>query len=131
MSAYRQNIFLQMIFWHFFEVPKEILKAWRNFLLFNLHYFSIPLLLKTFFSPWKRYQEYYGRGFNLGRFLEAFFANLIFRILGAIMRTFLIIIGLLTEVILIIVGLLAFLGWLILPVILIIIFILGFRMLFI
>ena len=99
--------------------------------MFNLHYFSIPLLLKTFFSPWKRYQEYYGRGFNLGRFLEAFFANLIFRILGAIMRTFLIIIGLLTEVILIIVGLLAFLGWLILPVILIIIFILGFRMLFI
>lgn len=115
----RQNIFFQWIFWQFLEVPRNILMAWSNFLKFNLNYFSIPLLIKTFFSPWRRYKVSYGKGFDAGRYFEAFFSNFIFRILGAILKSFLIFIGLLAEVFIILGGMIVFLGWLVLPAILI------------
>jgi hypothetical protein len=117
--AKKQNIISQWITWHFLEVPREILKAWKNFLKFNLNYFSVPLLLKTFFAPWRRYRMSYGKGFNLNRYLEAFFSNLIFRTLGAVMRSFLIVIGLMVEILIIFAGIVVFFGWLILPALLI------------
>lgn len=112
-------MFSQWVFWQFFEMPGNILKAWINFLLFNLNYFSIPLLLKTFFSPWRRYKWSYGKGFDIKRYLEALFSNLISRILGAVMRSFLIFVGLLAEIFIIFAGIIIFLGWLVLPVLLI------------
>ena len=114
-----ENIFLQYLSWQFLEVPANILRAWRNFLKFNLNYFSIPLLFKSFFSPWRRYSVPYGRGFDIRRFFETLISNLIFRFLGMIMRSFLIIIGLLVEVFIIFGGLTIFFGWLILPILLI------------
>ena len=114
-----ENIFLQYLSWQFLEVPANILRAWRNFLKFNLNYFSIPLLFKSFFSPWRRYSVPYGRGFDIGRYFTTLFSNLIFRFLGMIMRSFLIIIGLLVEVFIIFGGLTIFFGWLILPILLI------------
>ena len=116
---FEENIIFQRIFWHFFEVPKEILRIWRNFLLFNLNYFSIPLLLKTFFSPWRRYKESYTGAFDFGKYLETFFANIIYCTLGAIMRSFLIIIGIFSEIFIFFAGLVVFFGWIVLPVILI------------
>lgn len=130
MSMNGQNIFFQWIFWQFFEVPKNILKAWRNFLKFNLNYFSIPLLLKTFFSPWRRYKVSYGKGFDFGKYFEALFSNLIFRILGAILRSFLIFIGLLAEIFIILGGVIVFSGWLISPILLTWGLIFGFKFLF-
>jgi len=114
-----QNIFFQYLSWQFLEVPANILRAWRNFLKFNLNYFSIPLLFKSFFSPWRRYSVPYGRGFDIRRFFETLISNLIFRFLGVVMRSFLIIIGLLVEVFIIFGGLTIFFGWLILPILLI------------
>jgi len=114
-----ENIFLQYLSWQFLEVPANILRAWRNFLKFNLNYFSIPLLFKSFFSPWRRYSVPYGRGFDIRRFFETLISNLIFRFLGVVMRSFLIIIGLLVEVFIIFGGLTIFFGWLILPILLI------------
>jgi len=117
--AKTQNIFFQWLFWQFFEMPGNILKAWRNFLRFNLNYFSIPLLLKTFFSPWRKYKWSYGKGFDIKRYLESFFSNLISRTLGAIIRSFLIIIGLLVEIFIVFAGTIIFFSWLVLPAILI------------
>ncbi len=125
-----QNILIQWMSWQFFDVPKEILKAWKNFLKFNLNYFSVPLLLKTFFSSWRRYKVSYGKGFDFGKFFEAFFSNLIFRILGAILRSFLIVIGLIAEVFLIAGGIIVFFGWLLLPALLIAGFIFGIYVIF-
>ena len=125
-----QNIFIQYLIWHFFDVPKGILKAWRNFLLFNLNYFSIPLLFKTLFSHWRRYRYSYGRRFDLGRYFEAFTFNLISRGLGAVVRVILILIGLLVEFFIILAGAIIFLGWLILPVLLIAGLIFGIKIIF-
>ena len=118
-TDWKQNIFLQYLIWQFFDVPKNILVGWRNFLLFNLNYFSLPLLLKTFFSPWRRFRWYYPRGFDIGKYLETFFSNLISRFLGAGVRIVLIFFGLLVEIFLILGGFFLFLGWLILPFLLI------------
>jgi len=128
--AKKQNIFSQWASWQFFDVPKEIVRGWKNFLKFNLNYFSIPLLLKTLFSPWRRYRVSYGKGFDIGRYFSAFFSNLIFRMLGAILRSFLIFIGLLVEVFIIFMGLVVFFGWLVLPVLLVWGLIFGIQVLF-
>ena len=113
------NILFQYFSWQFFDVPRFILKAWRNFLVFNLNYFSIPLLIKTLFSHWRRYQWSYGRGFDLKRWIYTFFSNMISRVLGAIMRVILIFIGLLVEVFIFFAGIIVFFGWIILPLLLI------------
>jgi len=126
----RQNIVVQYLIWHFFDVPKGILKAWKNFLFFNFNYFSVVLLLKTFFSPWRRYSWSYGRGFNIKRYVEAFLSNLLSRILGAIVRSVLIIIGLITEIFVLCLGVIVFFGWLVLPVLLILGFAFGIRVIF-
>lgn len=114
-----QNIFIQYLSWQFWEMPKELFLAWQNFLKFNLNFFSVLLLLKTFFSPWRRYKLSYGKGFDVGRYLEAAVSNLIFRILGALIRSVVIFIGLLAEALIAAIGIIVFLGWLVLPALLI------------
>ncbi len=71
----------------------------------------------------------YGRGFDVGRYFEALLSNLIFRILGAIIRIFLIIIGLFVEIFIIFGGIIIFFGWLVLPIFLILGLIFGFKVL--
>ena len=124
----KQNIAFQFIIWYFFETPKEILKSWRNFLLFNFNYFSIPLLLKTLFSPWKKYKYSYGRGFDLHRYFDTFSFNIISRGIGAIVRVFTIIAGFVCEILILALGAIILSGWLILPVFLILGFYYGFRL---
>ena len=128
--AKNQNIIIQWLCWQFFDVPRDILKTWRNFLLFNLNYFSILLLLKTLFSPWRKYRWEYPKGFDIGKYFEVFTSNLISRIMGTIMRVMLIFIGVLVEFFIILLGIIVFFSWLILPIFLILGFYHGFRILF-
>lgn len=126
----QKSIFCQYLEWHFFEVPKEILKGWKNFLLFNLNYFSISLLLKTLFSHWRRYKYSYGRGFDFGRYFEAFTFNIISRFLGAAIRSILIFIGIFVEIFIFFTGVIIFLGWIVLPLLLIMGLWFGFKITF-
>jgi len=125
----RQNILFQYLSWHFIEAPKKIIEIWQNFLKFNLEYFSIKLLFKTFFYPWRKYEISYGRGFDIGKIFESFFSNLIFRILGAIIRSFFIFLGLLIQIFIIIIGIIIIISWLFLPLFLILGFYYGFKIL--
>jgi len=124
------NIFLQALIWQFFDAPKEILKGWRNFLLFNLNYFSIPILLKTFFYPWHKYSYSYGKVFELWKNIQVFVFNIMSRFIGAGLRTIFIIIGILGEALIILGGIIVFLGWLFLPFLLIFGLIFGVTLLF-
>lgn len=123
-------ILLQYLIWQFFDAPKAILKGWRNFLLFNLNYFSVPTLLKTFFSHWHKYSYSYGKGLSISRYFEAFTFNMMSRIIGAILRTGFIIIGILLEIFIVFLGLIIFLGWLVLPFVLIWGLVFGLNLLF-
>jgi len=123
------NVVFQMITWQFFDVPKEILKGWKTFLLFNLNYFSVPNLIKTYLSPWRRHSSRYGNPFDFWENFEVLIFNLMSRIIGAFMRTFFIIFGMISELFILIIGLVVLITWLLSPVLLIIIFIFGISLL--
>lgn len=129
MALFSQSIFLQYWEWYYIDQPKLLLKAWRNFLVFGMNFFSIPLLLRTLFLPWHRYYISYGRGFDIKVWLEAFSSNLIFRSLGAIARIIIIAFGIIFETFIFITGLIIFLGWLVLPFLLLVALALAFKFL--
>jgi hypothetical protein len=121
---------LDLISWYLIDFPKTILDAWKNFLKFGLHYFSIPFLLKTFFAHWHKYSWQYPKGLDIGKILEVWVSNQISRAVGAVARSFLILLGLIFEILILILGILAIFGWFLLPIFLFLIFIYGIRFLF-
>lgn len=125
-----QNIIVQYFIWHFYDVPKELGKAWKNYLRFFLSFFSVIALIRTLFAPWHNYQWSYGRGFSISRYTETFVSNTFSRVLGAIIRSFLIIIGLIFEIFIFFLGAIVFLSWILLPVIIIALFAFGIKFLF-
>jgi ATP-dependent Clp protease ATP-binding subunit ClpA len=84
------------------------IQSWKNLVIYAFNAFSIPLLIKTLFSPWKMDK-------NLGGHLT-FFEKMVFaifsRVLGLIARVFLIILGLIFTV----VAILTFPIFLLLPI---------------
>ena len=115
----KKNIFLVWFYWHFYEMPKFLLGVWENYILFALNYFSLALLLKSFFSPWRRYRWTYPKAFNVTEFLETFISNAYSRFIGALIRICLIVIGIIFQLFVILAGLVVFLVWILLPFIII------------
>jgi len=109
------NIVVQGLVWHFWDVPKAILRGWANFLLFCLNYFSIPGLLKTFCSHWRKYRYPYGRIFEVWKNTETIVFNTMSRVIGMLLRAAFIIVGLAAEIFIIIIGAIIFIGWFLLP----------------
>ena len=113
------NMFFLYLRWHFIDNSRLILRAWQNCLRFNLNYWSLPLLFRTFFSHWHRYRYSYVRGFDLAKHFETLTFNLLSRIMGAIVRTCFIIIGLFSEIFIFLAGIAIFLFWIFLPLLII------------
>ena len=124
----QRDILSFWLVWHFSEAPKKIIQAWRNFLLFNLHYFSIPTLLRTFFSYWHKYSWSYGRGFDLKIWMEVALSNAISRAIGAIIRSMLIALGSLSELSIFLAGLIVLSIWLLLPFLFVASIVIGFNL---
>jgi len=123
-------ILIQYLSWHFFDMPKNILRAWKNFLWFTLNYFSVPMLITSFFSHWHKYYYPYGRAWDLWRYFEAFVFNTFSRIIGVILRTLLIITGIILEIAVILIGAAILIVWLLLPFLLLAGLWLGFKYVF-
>ena len=118
-SAERQNIFNMWFLWHFYETPKFLFSVWKNFIRFGSNYFSIPLLLKTFFSPWRRYRWLYPKSFDIVEFFNTLVSNTFSRILGSICRAVLITFGVIFQIFIFIAGIVVILFWLFIPLIVI------------
>lgn len=101
--------------WKFVDSNRDFLKAWFEFLKFGLNIFSVPLLLRTFFWPWHRYQSIYPSGFDPKEVFIVFFGNIMSRVIGVLLRTFFILIGLIFEVFIFLLGFILFLIWFTLP----------------
>jgi len=123
-------LLLKYIKWHFLSATLTLAQAWGNILWFTYNYFSIGLLLGTYFSPWRRITWDYGRGFDIGRYLFVFGSNLISRILGACMRTILILAGIITQCVLFSLAIATVVFWIALPLLIALSFFYGFFLLF-
>lgn len=108
---------LSYFIWHFAKAPNGILRIIRNYLIFCEHFFSIKLLLKSLFAPWKRITFEEGVGFSLSKYFEVIVSNLVSRFLGAIVRSVLIVIGVLAQIIVLIFGLTILIVFLFLPIV--------------
>ena len=83
-------------------------------LIGTIDYFSIDLLLKTFFSPFRQISAGKVQG-SINVQLHAFFDQLISRIIGAIVRTGMIIIGVITILLHLVLGIVGLVVWAIVP----------------
>lgn len=111
--------------WHYGRGFADVIGVWRNFLWFTLHFFSVPLLIRTLFSPWQRLHEEYKKGFDLENFFGTLLVNTLMRILGVIIRLIFIIIGIIMFFVVAIAGLLFLVFWTIAPFAIIVIFLAG------
>jgi len=128
-SSPKKNIFSQWVQWHYGEASKKIIFAFRNFLVFNFHFFPLSLLCRTLFSPWRRIHQSYGRGFNLRAYTEAFITNSISRFLGFFVRIVTIGVGLISGLFIFLSGVISFVIWLFFPLFLVLSFISGLELL--
>jgi len=102
--------------WYFFYVPQEILKRIRNLVRFGVYFFSVSLILKTFFSPWKRLQDSYRVSiFDFRRYFEKILGNLISRVIGMILRFCLLIAFVFFEILVFFLGLVILISWILAP----------------
>jgi len=103
--------------WHYSEALKDITRIWTNFLWFIANFFSLTLLLRTFFSPWQRLTEGRAReGFHAEDIAEAIMTNTIMRLVGMLMRSIAIILGITMLLIVFCAGIAFYAVWLLLPV---------------
>jgi ATP-dependent Clp protease ATP-binding subunit ClpA len=107
---------MEFLKWHYSEGINFYIKRWVFTLKFIIHYFSLPLLLETLFSPWKRLvSEDAGPGFNLSKYFENLTFDLVSRGIGAVVRIILFLVGLVFWLIIFVGGLLGIIIWLVLP----------------
>lgn len=111
----REIIFIQYLEWYFLDRTLKILRGWKNTIVSYFNYFSISILIKTLFSPWKGISSGYGRGLDLNRWIEAFVLNSMSRIIGVITRVIFLIVAVIAEFFIIVGGFLVLIIWLAAP----------------
>ena len=116
----KENIILSWFLWHFYGMPEFLFSVWKNYVLFGLNFFSASILLSTLFSPWKKYRWNYPRGFSITEYFNTFISNFFSRIIGAIVRLFLIMLGVIAQIFIFIAGIIIILFWILIPLILIV-----------
>ena len=107
---------MEFLSWYYSEGIAYYLKRWVYALRYVEHNFSIPLLAKTLFYPWKRLEtEDSGPGFDITRYFENLTFNLISRFIGACARAVLIFCGLFLIAFVFIGGGLGIIIWVLIP----------------
>jgi hypothetical protein len=116
--------------WHYTTAYKELSKHFKNFLWFFYHFFSMPVLLRTYFEPWKRMEERYPKGLDIGGMASTFLINSMMRLIGALMRSVILLIGVIALAIVFCLGIACFVVWTVLPWLALLVFISGIRLIF-
>lgn len=117
--------------WHYSEALADWWRIIGNFVWFFFHMFSIGLLLRTLFSPFKRMQEERKKGsLKFEDWGGAIIVNLLMRLIGFLIRLMIIVVGIIFILFTILVGAAALLLWLVLPALVVFLLVFGFGQLF-
>jgi len=122
------QLFSSGIVWHYSGAYKELFILCRNFIWFLSHLFSIKDLLKTLIYPWQRLGEQYRGGFHISEWFQSFILNTLMRIVGLVVRLFVILTGLLCILLAVMLSVLLFIIWTFIPLILVFLFITSIRL---
>lgn len=109
----------------------DLFWIFRNYFWSVGHILSVRLLLRTLFVPWKRIEEG-GISFfaSPGDFVANLFINLVMRLLGLVIRLCLLVVAMISASALVVLFLLLLCAWILLPLILARILIVGINFLF-
>ncbi|MBI2639398.1 MAG: hypothetical protein HYW90_00690 [Candidatus Sungbacteria bacterium] len=118
------------LLWHYSDGLKASFNKAVNAVIGFLNFFSVLHLFGTLFSPWHRVIESYGRGFDAARFFYAITGNAISRLLGALLRSFVIVVGIAAAALSVIAGVFFIFLWIFLPFLVPLLFITGIIFLF-
>lgn len=125
-------IFPSYLVWHYAQGLKDIARVWTNLLWFVYNFFSLPLLLKTFFEPWRRITETRVVGkFSGEDIAEVLMTNVVMRFVGALLRAVMIVIGTIAVLIVFWGGIFFYVAWVFLPILVIASFFYGLSILII
>ena len=102
--------------WHYTHAWWQMWGVWRNFLWFTIHFFSLPQLMRSWFAPFKRITERRGNKFDLEDLASYVVIGFLSRMLGGLIRTFIIVIGLIILAITVIGGFMVYLLWALIPI---------------
>lgn len=107
------------LLWHYSRAFLEIFHVWFNLIWFTVHFFSIPQLMRSWFSPWKRMTERREKKWDLEDLAGFIVVNLISRIIGFILRTIIITLGLICLFTVVTGGFVVYAFWVAAPLIII------------
>lgn len=103
----------KFILWHYSEGFRNFLKIWGNYFEFFWNFFSIGRFFRTLLSPWRRdVSRVMQRGFHPVLFFQALVENIITRILGAIIKSVMILVGVFFEILAFLFGIFVVVFWL-------------------
>jgi len=115
VSGYNSNMFLVgLLSWWYSDGLIDRVRMMRDRLLSSADFFSVSLLISTLFSPFRQISAD-SAAVSLGDHMHAFFDKLLSRIIGSIVRIFMIIFGVVTMLLQIIFGVVILTSWLIVP----------------
>lgn len=117
-------------FWHYTSAFFDMFRIFGNLYWFLWHFFSVPDTFKTFFDPWQRLHEKYHKGLDIEAMASTLVVNILMRIVGMIMRTFLLFFALVSFLVFTFMFVIFFLVWIILPAAMVGFFIAGVGALF-
>lgn len=103
------------LLWHYTLAWADLLRLYTNFVWFLWNFFSVRLLLSTFFAPWKRLRE--SRSVKEeGGFLGRLILNSVTRLVGIAARSVVVVMGLVSIALPTLFFAALLVLWLILPV---------------
>jgi hypothetical protein len=116
--------------WHYGGAIRNLFQIWSNFVWFIFHFFSLGVLTRTLFAPWRRLDEGYAKGLAPEAWLQTLIVNGLMRTVGFIIRLIFIIVGSLVLLVMIILIVPVLIIWLLLPIVILTLFISGLILLF-
>lgn len=101
------------LLWHYVYAWADLVRLYRNFSWFLWNFFSIPLLSKTLFSPWKRLQEAAQK--DTAGVLGSFILNTLLRFVGFFARILTLCLGFVSLALFLFAGVVFLIIWPLLP----------------